>query len=83
MNARELLLEILLPLARSGLEQLGVATTDSREYLQIIEQRLRNNINGARWQRAWVEKHGRDMQALTEAYLKRQESGEPLHGWTI
>ncbi len=83
VNARELLLEILLPLARSGLEQLGVATTDSREYLQIIEQRLRSNINGARWQRAWVEKHGRDMQALTQAYLKRQESGEPLHGWTI
>ncbi len=83
VNARELLLESLLPLAGSGLQQLGVALTDSQEYLQIIEQRLRNNINGACWQRAWVAKHGRDMQALTEAYLKRQESGDPLHGWTI
>ncbi|NOZ38523.1 MAG: glutamate--cysteine ligase [Gammaproteobacteria bacterium] len=83
VNARELLLEVLLPLARSGLQQLGVALTDSQEYLQIIEQRLRNNINGACWQRAWVAKHGCDMQALTEAYLRRQESGEPLHGWTI
>lgn len=83
VNARELLLEVLLPLAESGLQQLGVALTDSQEYLQIIEQRLRNNINGACWQRAWVAKHGRDMQALTQAYRQRQESGEPLHDWTI
>ncbi|VAX12314.1 hypothetical protein MNBD_GAMMA24-1255 [hydrothermal vent metagenome] len=83
VNARELLLEALLPLAESGLQQLGVALTESQEYLQIIEQRLRNNINGACWQRAWVAKHGRDMQALTQAYLQRQDSGEPLHCWTI
>jgi len=83
LNARELLLESLLPLARSGLQQLGVAATDSREYLHIIEQRLKNGVNGARWQRAWVEKYGHDMSALTEAYLKRQDSGEPVHEWTI
>ncbi len=83
VNARELLLEVLLPLAERGLQQLGVALTDSQEYLGIIEQRLRNNINGACWQRAWVAKHGRDMQALTQAYLQRQDSGEPLHSWTI
>ncbi len=83
VNARELLLESLLPLAKRGLQQLGIASTDSREYLQVIEQRLQTGINGARWQRAWVEKHGRDMPTLTEAYLNRQDSGEPVHEWTI
>ncbi len=83
VGARELLLEGLLPLARDGLQRLGVADSDSREYLQIIEQRLRANINGARWQRAWAEKHGRDMSALTAAYLQRQDSGAPVHEWTV
>ncbi len=82
-NAQKLLMDVLLPLAHSGLQQLGVATTESKEYLQIIEQRLEHGINGARWQRAWVEKHGRDMSGLTGAYLQRQESGDPLHEWTI
>ncbi len=83
INAQKLLLEELLPLAQTGLQQLGVAKTDINEYLQIIEQRLERGINGARWQRAWVEKYGHDMPALTGAYLQRQESGDPLHEWTV
>jgi gamma-glutamyl:cysteine ligase YbdK (ATP-grasp superfamily) len=83
VNVRELLSDVLLPMAYEGLQQLGVAETDSKEYLQVIRERLDTGINGAAWQRAYVEKHGHDMFALTQAYLKRQESGEPVHCWTI
>lgn len=81
--ANELLLKNLLPLAYEGLERLGVADSDSREYLEIIRQRLESGTNGAVWQRAFVAKHGRDMQALTAAYFQHQQSGLPVHEWNI
>jgi gamma-glutamyl:cysteine ligase YbdK (ATP-grasp superfamily) len=81
--ASELLLQVLLPLASEGLALLGVAGSDSKEYLEIIRQRLQTGTNGAGWQRAFVNKHGRDMQALTAAYFQQQHSGRPVHEWKI
>ena len=79
----ELIEEELLPLAESGLMQLGVAKDDRESYLDIIAARVCTGMNGANWQRAFVAKHGADMTALTAAYIERQESGEPVHEWTI
>jgi gamma-glutamyl:cysteine ligase YbdK (ATP-grasp superfamily) len=79
----ELLLNILLPMAQEGLDLLGVAASDSKEYLDIIRQRLETGTNGAVWQRAFVDKHGRDMQALTAAYFQHQHSGLPVHEWKV
>ncbi|MEJ2390416.1 MAG: glutamate--cysteine ligase [Gammaproteobacteria bacterium] len=81
--ASELLSKILLPLAFEGLERLGVAGSDRDEYLGIIRQRLESGTNGAVWQRAFVDRHGRDMQALTAAYFQHQQSGLPVHEWEI
>lgn len=81
--AAELLLNVLLPMAQEGLAQLGVASSDSHEYLEIIRRRLETGTNGAVWQRAYVSKHGRDMQALTAAYLQQQNSGLPVHEWKL
>ena len=72
-----------MPLAKKGLQQLGIAADDRETYVGIIAARLRIGMNGANWQRAFVAKHGTDMMALTAAYLERQESGEPVHEWTI
>ena len=82
-SARELLREVLLPAARDGLARLGVSPSDAREYLDIIHERLETGVNGAAWQRAWVARHGRDMAALTAAYMERQRSGEPVSRWTV
>ena len=79
----ELLLNVLLPMAQEGLELLGVAASDSKEYLEVIRQRLETGTNGAVWQRAFVAKHGRDMQALTAAYFEHQHSGLPVHEWKV
>lgn len=82
-DVHELIETELLPLAERGLNQLGIATDDCETYLGIIAARLRTGMNGANWQRAFVAKHGPDMTALTAAYIERQESGEPVHEWTI
>jgi len=80
-QAQSLLLRVLLPMARQGLEALGVADEDVTLYLGIIEARVKNACNGAAWQRAFVARHGRDMRQLLQAYLLRQNTGVPVHEW--
>lgn len=77
------ILDDLLPMARRGLEQLGLDGDDIDDYLNVIATRVRHNCNGAAWQRAYVSKHGRDMCRLAQAYLERQRSGIPVHQWDI
>ena len=79
----ELCLEVLIPQAREGLLSLGIDREEVGHWLGIMEARIASGRNGAAWQRAWVERHGRDMQGLTQAYLERQESGVPVHEWGI
>ncbi len=81
INARDLILDKLLPLAYQGLTSLGITIEDSDKYLGIIHDRVKSGKNGAAWQRSFVKKHGRDMTALTKAYIKNQNSGEPVHRW--
>jgi gamma-glutamyl:cysteine ligase YbdK (ATP-grasp superfamily) len=83
MTMRDLLLEKLMPLARQGLDALGIAREDNEYYLGIIEARVKSGRNGAEWQRSYVEKHGADMRALTVAYAAHQRSGAPVHEWDV
>jgi hypothetical protein len=80
---RSLLLESLLPMARRGLQALGLED-DARLYLgEIMEPRVRSGCNGAAWQRAFVAKHRADMRALAAEYVARQRSGLPVHEWDV
>jgi gamma-glutamyl:cysteine ligase YbdK (ATP-grasp superfamily) len=79
----ELCRDCLLPLARQGLRELGIDHHEIDHWLGIIEGRLEVRQNGAVWQRAWVGRHGCDMQALTLAYLERQVEGDPVHRWGL
>jgi hypothetical protein len=78
-----LVLEELLVLARVGLQRLDLARDDIRRYLGIVEARVRSRQTGAAWQRRYVAAHGRDMPALTGAYVERQHSGIPVHEWGV
>jgi hypothetical protein len=80
---KPLILDYLLPVARDGLSQLGIDRKDIDYYLDIIEQRVKSGQNGAFWQRQYVKKNGKDMLALTKAYLKHQQSGLPVHQWPV
>ena len=78
------LLELeLLPLARSGLQSLGIDWDEIDTWLGVIEGRVRSGRTGAAWQRAYVQRHGADMEALTQAYLAQQATGAPVHEWRI
>ncbi len=80
-DARTLLLEELIPMARHGLKLLDVNEDDRERYLDIITTRVKSGQNGATWQRAYIDKHGRDFFKLTAAYLAHQHSGLPVHEW--
>ncbi|MFV2060953.1 MAG: glutamate--cysteine ligase [Gammaproteobacteria bacterium] len=82
-NVKTVLLETLLPMAKIGLEKCQVASSDITEYLGIIEQRLILSTNGSQWQRTYQDKHQCDMHKLTKAYYERQQSGDPVHSWTV
>jgi len=78
-----LLLDELVPLARRGLDIMDIDRADSDDCLGIIEARVGSGRNGAGWQRAFVEKNGMDMEALTAAYLSLQKQGLPVHEWPV
>ena len=83
IGVNQLILEILLPQAKKGLQLLEIDAADIGEYLGIIKARTKSGMNGSRWQREYVRTHGADMQHLTEAYVARQLSGAPVHEWSI
>ncbi len=83
VNARTLILQQLIPLARSGLERLEISNQDIQFYLDIIEQRVSSGQTGTNWQQRYAANHDYDMQALTAAYAKLQQSGKPVHEWPV
>jgi hypothetical protein len=82
-SADLLIREELLGLARQGLQSLGIASASIDYWLGIIERRVVLGTNGAAWQRRWVTRHGKDFNGLMEAYLEQQESGKPVHEWSL
>jgi hypothetical protein len=79
----DLLLQELLPMAREGLKLFGADEEDIDRYLGVTENRVRTGQNGAVWQRAHVEKYGRDFFRLTADYLEHQRSAMPVHEWDL
>jgi hypothetical protein len=75
--------EQLLPIAKQGLDSLGINPVSINYWLGIIRERVKRGTNGATWQKLWVSKYGRDMRGLTLAYLEWQESGKPVHEWGV
>ncbi|MBX2962974.1 MAG: CBS domain-containing protein [Cyclobacteriaceae bacterium] len=86
--ARQLIKEILLPLAKKGLVDHGVNEADAKRYLEVIEQRTQSGRTGSRWLvnsfRALKKEMSRDeaMVALTGAIHSRRVTGKPVHEWS-
>lgn len=83
IEVRELVLNELMPIAQRGLESLGIPDAEIADYLGVIQARVTSQQNGAEWQRRWIQCHGRDMAALTRAYIDRQKTGKPVHEWSV
>jgi len=79
----DLLEEELLPMAREGLDALGIDRGDIDLYLDVLQGRVRSRQNGAAWQRLHARTHAGDMHRLAADYLEHQRSGMPVHEWTV
>jgi len=79
--------ESLLPTARRGLVDAGVAPDEADRWLEVFAARVRSRKTGARWQRATfdalLEKMTRReaLCRLLALYEERVASGEPVHLW--
>ena len=74
----------LIPRAVLGLESLGVTKCEIDDFLTIILQRLNNKQNGSLWQRQFMQAQAQtqqDFTAMTQTYLKNQQSGKPVSEW--
>ncbi len=84
-----IIIEELLPRARKGLKRAGVDDADSQRLLDIIEARVTLEKSGARWMLNSYEamdkraKPNVRLRTLTAAMKAHQESGEPVHQWTL
>ncbi|HET6499239.1 MAG TPA: glutamate--cysteine ligase [Amycolatopsis sp.] len=86
----ELVLRVLLPLAREGLRDADVTEDAIDRYLGVIEQRCLTRRNGAWWQRETVllaQRRGADRAtALAEMlarYLDLAQTEQPVHTWPV
>ncbi len=87
----DLTLRHLLPLAARGLERLAVDPADASRLLGIIEGRCLLNQNGASWQVDSVHRlqergladRGEALRLMTQDYIGRMNSKEPVHTWPI
>ncbi|MDA9951569.1 glutamate-cysteine ligase family protein [Oligoflexaceae bacterium] len=84
VSVTELICEELLPLAEQGLHSLDIDAADIKLFLHdVIYPRVTTGRNGANWQRSYIHVHKGDFKGLVHAYFEGQESGEPVHTWTV
>ncbi len=87
--AQRLILDELLPRARRGLETARIDAADIDKYLGILEERVMQEKTGAEWMLdslANMDKAAKPnvrLRTLTQAMLKNQETGKPLHDWKL
>jgi gamma-glutamyl:cysteine ligase YbdK (ATP-grasp superfamily) len=83
------LIHRLLPVARRGLAEAGVASEEAEPLLALIAARVDVGQTGARWQRAALEQLEADrpreaaLEAMLERYLEHAASGAPAHTWPL
>ena len=80
---KQLLQHELLDAAEQGLHQMELSADDISLYIGIIRERVETEQHGASWQRKYMDKHRCDMQTLTAAYSEHQQTGEPVHLWSL
>jgi CBS domain-containing protein len=88
-KADELILDHLLPLAREGLKDQAIDSSDVDRYLGVLEERVRSGRTGAQWALDSLQgmEHsgtaGGRMRAISASIEKQQWSGKPVHEWPL
>ena len=79
----------LVPAARQGLLQAGVAAEEADGLLEVISGRVASGQTGAVWQRATLaaakRRHDpeRAQAVMLDRYLQHAETGRPVHTWPV
>jgi CBS domain-containing protein/gamma-glutamylcysteine synthetase len=79
----------LIPLAKEGLASQGIDSGDIDFYMDIISQRAKLNLNGARWQLRAFTKLKKEtsmdeaVTVMTSAIYENQTLGKPVHTWEL
>lgn len=79
--ARDLILNVCLPLARQGLADFGLSAEEAERYLDLLAGRVRSGQTGADWQLRNLEREQGDMGRMMANYLENQRTGLPVHEW--
>jgi CBS domain-containing protein/gamma-glutamyl:cysteine ligase YbdK (ATP-grasp superfamily) len=85
----DLILAILLPIARRGLESHKVDEADIDRLLDVIRERVVQEKTGARWMLSSAVEMRRKanvsetLSALVNCSIRNQETGAPLHEWPL
>lgn len=89
MPAKELILDVLLPIAERGLKKRQVDQADIDKYLGIIAERIEKMQTGTDWQvhsfRNCSKKRSKAMslKALTQQMIRHQKDNTPVGQWPI
>ncbi|MEQ4207173.1 glutamate--cysteine ligase [Actinopolymorpha sp. B17G11] len=91
LQAAELVLRKLLPLAHEGLASWGVDRAQRERLLGVIEQRCLSGQNGAAWQVATFHRiydRGRisrldALREMVRRYLEYMSTNAPVHTWPV
>jgi gamma-glutamyl:cysteine ligase YbdK (ATP-grasp superfamily) len=79
----------LVPAARQGLLQAGVAAAEADGLLAVISARAASGQTGAAWQRAMLaaaeRRHDRDraLAVMFDRYIRCADTGLPVHTWPV
>ncbi|NND77852.1 MAG: CBS domain-containing protein [Flavobacteriales bacterium] len=85
-SARDLVLDILLPMAEEGLSKMNIDKSDIRKYLGVIESRTKSHT-GSQWMvrnyRQLKKKFKTDdaLTIITRAIHQNQMTNTPVHEW--
>lgn len=88
-SAQDLVTEVLIPIAKDGLDKAGVSKKDSEKYLKIIHERTKTGRSGSQWMiDSVVNMKNRGtkeekMIAITAGMAKRQKANRPVHRWGL
>lgn len=87
--ADEFILNELLPVAENGLKQAKIIDDDIKQYLGIIEDRVKSHRTGSNWILNSYEKLRKQNAkyeacvAITAGIVSRQNDGRPVHQWEL
>ncbi len=89
ISSTDLFNEVLIPLAREGLQKRKIVPEDIDRYLNVISDRVDRHMTGARWMlksftqlKTSTEKELAQT-ILTSAILRNQQTNQPVHTWPL